>query len=212
MISPSECLFFVVTLALRKENMEPLEYLKSTSAETIAIHQRFMTECAERLVAAAEAMGKAIRLGGKVLIFGNGGSAADAQHMAAEMVGRMLIERAPLPAIALTTDSSNLTALGNDFGFDVIFEKQIRALARRGDVVIAISTSGNSKNVLFGVKAAKEIGCTVIGLTGGSGGELCKMADFSLNASLGKNSSRIQETHIFILHSLVDLTDRYYLK
>jgi D-sedoheptulose 7-phosphate isomerase len=192
--------------------MQPLEYLKSTSAESRAIHQQFMTECAEQLVAAAEAMGKAIRAGGKVLIFGNGGSAADAQHMAAEMIGRMLIERPPLPAIALTTDSSNLTAVGNDYGFEWVFEKQVRGLGRKGDIVVAISTSGNSKNVLLAVKAAKEIGCTVIGVTGGSGGELRKMADFSLNASLGKNSSRIQETHIFVLHSLVDLTDRYYLK
>lgn len=131
--------------------------------------------------------------------------------MAAEMVGRMLVDRRPLPAIALTTDSSNLTAIGNDFGYDVVFLKQVQALAKKGDVVIAISTSGNSKNVVAAVEAARKIGCKVISLTGGTGGQLQAMADIRLNASQGKNSSRIQETHIFAVHSMVDLLDRYYL-
>ncbi len=132
--------------------------------------------------------------------------------MAAEMVGKMLVDRKPLPAIALTTDTSNLTALGNDFGYESIFAKQIQALARKGDVVIGISTSGNSKNVLAAIEMAKKIGCKTIGLTGGNGGKLKSMADLCLNASLGKNSSRIQETHIFAVHSMVDLLDRFFLE
>jgi D-sedoheptulose 7-phosphate isomerase len=127
------------------------------------------------------------------------------------MVGRMLVDRRPLPAIALTTDSSNLTAIGKDFGYDTVFIKQVQALARKGDVVLAISTSGNSKNVLIAAQEAKKLGCTVIALTGGSGGTLKDHCDIWLNASKGTNSSRIQETHIFAVHSLVDLMDRYFL-
>ena len=156
-------------------------------------------------------LGQCFKQGGKLLIMGNGGSAADAQHMAAEMVGRMLVDRHPLPAIALTTDSSNLTAIGNDFGYDHIFLKQIQALARKGDVVLAISTSGNSRNVLSAAAEARRIGAHVIALTGGTGGELRGLADLVLNATLGANSSRIQETHIFAVHSMVDLLDRFFL-
>lgn len=186
-------------------------YLLSTAEESIAIKKRFLEEFGDRLVQGAQMVGECVSNGGKVLIFGNGGSAADAQHMAAEMVGRMLIERRPLPAIALTTDTSNLTAIGNDFGYDRVFELQVRALARRGDIVLAISTSGNSKNVILGIEAAREAGAKVIGLTGGTGGKMKDLCDLWLNASLGKNSSRIQETHIFAAHSLVDLCDRFFL-
>jgi D-sedoheptulose 7-phosphate isomerase len=191
--------------------MTPAEYLSQTSKETLAIQQAFLAECGPQIIEAARRLGECVGSGGKVLIFGNGGSAADAQHMAAEMVGRMLLDRAPLPAIALTTDSSNLTAIGNDFGFEVIFQKQVQALARKGDVVVAITTSGNSKNVLLAVEAARAAGCAVIGLTGGSGGKLKSLSDVCLCASLGKNSSRIQESHIFAVHSMVDLMDRFFL-
>lgn len=192
--------------------MKPQDYLHTTSRESRQIHEAFLEECGELLIQGAQAMGQAVKKGGKILIMGNGGSAADAQHMAAEMVGRMLIDRRPLPAIALTTDSSNLTAVGNDFGFDQVFLKQVQALAHKNDVILAISTSGNSKNVLLAVEEAKKIGCCVIGLTGGSGGKLKGIADIPLNATLGKNSSRIQETHIFAVHSLVDLLDRFFLE
>ncbi len=194
------------------KSAEAIRYLAETAQESIAIKERFLEECGESLVRAASMLGECVRRGGKILILGNGGSAADAQHMAAEMVGRMLIERRPLPAIALTTDSSNLTAVANDYSFDVVFSKQVEALARKEDVIIAISTSGNSKNVLKAVEKAREIGAQVIGLTGGSGGKLKEVADCSLHASLGKNSSRIQETHIFAVHSMVDLLDRYFLE
>lgn len=190
----------------------PESYLQETFEESMAIKRHFFEQNAAALIAGARAMANAVHGGGKILIFGNGGSAADAQHMAAEMVGRMLVDRRPLPAIALTTDSSNLTAIGNDFGYDVVFEKQVQALAKKEDVILAISTSGNSKNVLLAVEAARKIGATVIGLTGGTGGKLKPLADISINVEAGKNSSRIQESHIFAFHSLVDLLDRFFLE
>jgi D-sedoheptulose 7-phosphate isomerase len=192
-------------------NRIQLEYIKQTSIESQKIRDEFIRECGEQLVEAARRLGECVARGGKLLIIGNGGSAADAQHMAAEMVGRMLVERKPLAAIALTTDSSNLTAIGNDYGYDQVFVRQIEALAKPEDVLLAISTSGNSKNVLLGVEAAKKKGTYVIGLTGGEGGKLGPVCDIWLNARAGKNSSRIQETHIFAVHSLVDLVDRFFL-
>lgn len=189
----------------------PLDYLTQTSAESTAIRQQFLQESAQALIEASRLMGASLEKGGKVLICGNGGSAADAQHMAAEMVGRMLIERRALAAIALTTDSSNLTALANDYGYEHVFSRQVEALARPGDVLIAISTSGNSPSVLRAAQAARTMGCKVIGMTGGTGGKLASEVDLLLNVAAGRNSSRIQETHIFIIHSLVDLLDRFFL-
>lgn len=187
-------------------------YLQETFNESRAIQEAFFAENGENLVKAAKILGDAVARGGKLLICGNGGSAADAQHMAAEMVGRMLIDRRPLPAIALTTDSSNLTAVGNDFGYDQVFVKQVQALTQKNDVLLAISTSGNSKNVLLAVDEAKKRGAIVIGLAGGSGGKLRETSDLFLCASKGKNSSRIQESHIFAVHSMVDLLDRFFLR
>ncbi|MGE0615320.1 MAG: SIS domain-containing protein [Bacteriovoracia bacterium] len=191
---------------------EVRNYLQLTSEETQAAHRKFLEECGEKLIDAARLIGQTVKNKGKILILGNGGSAADAQHMAAEMVGRMLIERRPLPAVALTTDSSNLTAVGNDYGFDQVFDRQVQALARPEDTLLAISTSGNSKNVLAAVRSARKVGCKVIALTGGAGGDLKSACDIWLNVSLGKNSSRVQETHIFAVHSLVDLCDRFFLE
>jgi D-sedoheptulose 7-phosphate isomerase len=190
----------------------PESYLKETFEESLAAKRIFFEENAAALIEGARAIATSVKNGGKLLIFGNGGSAADAQHVAAEMVGRMLIDRRPLPAIALTTDTSNLTAIGNDFGYDVVFLKQVQALARPEDVILAISTSGNSKNVVLAVEEAKKIGSKVITLTGGLGGKLKSMADIAVNVSAGKNSSRIQESHIFALHSFVDLMDRFFLE
>ena len=186
------------------------DYLNKTSIESRKTHEQFVKECGEKVVEAAQLISACLKNGGKVLIFGNGGSAADAQHMAAEMVGKMLIDRKPRSAIALTTDSSNLTAVGNDFGYDFVFVKQIHALARKEDVVVAISTSGNSRNVVLAVEEAKILGCKVIGLLGGSGGKLKSMVDIPLTASLGANSCRVQETHIFAIHSMIDLVDRFF--
>ncbi|MBU6375676.1 MAG: SIS domain-containing protein [Bdellovibrionales bacterium] len=190
----------------------PRDYLTLTSQESTSIRERFLAESAETLVRASELLGQCLARSGKVLICGNGGSAADAQHMAAEMVGRMLIERRALPAIALTTDSSNLTALSNDYGYEWVFSRQVEALARPEDVLVAISTSGNSPSVLRAAEAAIKRGCPVISLTGGTGGKLASISTLNLNAAGGSNSSRIQETHIFIVHSLVDLLDRFFLK
>ncbi len=187
------------------------EYLIETAKESAAIREQFLKDHGRDLIEAAQMLGDSIRGGGKVLFIGNGGSAADAQHAAAEMVGRMLLERRPLPAVALTTDTSNLTAIGNDYGYDQVFLRQVQALARPGDVLVAISTSGNSMNVKVAVEAARAQKCKIIALTGGTGGKLKELADITLNASLGKNSSRIQETHIFALHSMVDLLDRFFL-
>lgn len=197
---------------MKNSQTTPEQYLALTAKESHEIREQFLKECGPALVEAARSVGICLKNGGKVLIFGNGGSAADAQHMAAEMIGRMLIERRPLPAIALTTDSSNLTAIGNDYGFEFVFLKQVQALAKPEDVLIAISTSGNSKNVLLALEAARQVGCKIIGLTGGAGGKLKALSDVFLTASLGKNSSRIQETHIFAVHSIVDLVDRFFLE
>jgi D-sedoheptulose 7-phosphate isomerase len=155
---------------------------------------------------AAGLIASCLRTGGKVLFFGNGGSAADAQHLAAEFVGRFVRERAGLPAIALTTDSSILTAVGNDYGFDQIFARQIQAIARPGDVAVAISTSGNSANVLEGVRAARKANAKTIGLSGRDGGALAKEADLAITIA-SSNTARIQECHIAIGHLFCELTD-----
>jgi D-sedoheptulose 7-phosphate isomerase len=188
------------------------QYLKDTFEESLSAKKKFFEDNREQLIKACEVISSAIRNGHKLMICGNGGSAADAQHMAAEMVGRMLIERNPLPAMALTTDTSNLTAIANDYSYDVVFEKQVQGLGRTGDVLLGISTSGNSKNVIKAAEAARVKGMKVISMTGGTGGKLREISDVNLNVELGKNSSRIQETHIFIVHSLVDLMDRFFLK
>jgi len=188
------------------------QYLKDTFEESLSAKKKFYEDNREQLIKACEVISFAIRNGHKLMICGNGGSAADAQHMAADLVGRMLIERNPLPAMALTTDTSNLTAIANDYSYDVVFEKQVQGLGRTGDVLLGISTSGNSKNVIKAAEAARAKGMKVISMTGGTGGKLREISDVNLNVELGKNSSRIQETHIFIVHSLVDLMDRFFLK
>ena len=147
-----------------------------------------------------------IRSGGKILIFGNGGSAADAQHIAAELVGRYKTERKGLPAIALTTDSSALTSIGNDFGYDQIFQRQIEALAKAEDVLIGISTSGNSLNVVSGLKLAKTLGCKTIGLSGNGGGDMNKVCDVNIVVPVS-DTPRIQEMHILIGHTLCHLIE-----
>jgi D-sedoheptulose 7-phosphate isomerase len=147
-----------------------------------------------------------LRNGSKVLFFGNGGSAADAQHLAAEFVGRFVRERAGLPAIALTTDSSILTAVGNDYGFEQVFARQIQALGQPGDVAVAISTSGNSANVLEGVKEARKRNLKVVGLTGKDGGALAQQADVTIRIP-STSTARIQECHIAIGHLFCELVE-----
>lgn len=148
-----------------------------------------------------------IKNNGKVVLFGNGGSAADAQHMAAELIGRFKIDRQSLPAIALTTDTSVITSIANDYDFDEIFSRQCEALVNKNDVVIAISTSGNSSNIIDGVREAKEKNSFVIGLTGSSGGDLKSEVDLLLDVP-SNDTGRIQEGHRLIIHSLCQLIEK----
>lgn len=149
----------------------------------------------------------ALRAGGKVLVMGNGGSAADAQHFAAELVGRFLMERKALPAIALTTDTSILTAVGNDYGFDEVFKRQVEALAEPGDVVIGISTSGKSNNVFCALTSANKIGCKTIGLLGRDGGSIAAVVDVDLTVA-EQHTPFIQTVHGALLHLLCDVLEK----
>jgi D-sedoheptulose 7-phosphate isomerase len=177
----------------------------------LADHIRTAEIVAERLAPEIERcrtlLISALQKGNKLLVMGNGGSAADAQHMAAEFVGRFLLERKALPAIALTTDTSILTAVGNDYGFDEIFKRQVEALARPGDVVIGISTSGHSNNVFHALTAANEIGCKTIGLLGREGGNIAGIVDVNLTVPV-QETPRIQEAHLTIIHIICDLVER----
>ncbi len=148
-----------------------------------------------------------LKNGNKILLFGNGGSAADAQHIAAELTGRYKVARRGLPAIALTTDTSALTAIGNDFGFKHIFSRQVEALANEGDLLIAISTSGNSKNVIKALKFGREMGCKTIGMSGHDGGKMNAFCDLNIIVP-SENTPRIQEMHIMIGHILCQAVDR----
>jgi D-sedoheptulose 7-phosphate isomerase len=152
------------------------------------------------------AMQDCIKNGGKILLMGNGGSAADSQHIAAEIVGRYKKERKGLAAIALTTDTSILTSVGNDYGYDYIFARQIEGLCRPEDLVIGITTSGNSKNVVRAIEAANEIGATTVGLTGCSGGKLSALCKYNIVVPADV-TARIQEAHIFIGHSLCEILE-----
>jgi D-sedoheptulose 7-phosphate isomerase len=175
--------------------------------ESIRAKQAFLRDGTDVLVQAVDALVTAFGNSNKLLIFGNGGSAADAQHIAAEFVNRFRIERPPLPAIALTTDSSALTSIANDYDYAEIFAKQVRALGKAGDVALAISTSGNAANVLNAVQVCRELRIITIGLTGGKGGKLMGQADLLLCVSETTNTARIQETHILIGHVICELVD-----
>ncbi len=157
------------------------------------------------ILEAAQAIAQAFKSGRKILIFGNGGSAADAQHIAAELVGRYVRERKSLPAVALTTDTSILTSISNDYAFDEVFSKQVRALGKKGDIAVGISTSGSSANVIKAFRVAKKLGMITLALTA-EGGKLASHADIAL-AVPSRSTPRIQEAHIAIGHILCDLTD-----
>ncbi len=160
----------------------------------------------EKIIAAAKRLIETLKAGGKILIFGNGGSAADAQHMAAELVNRFRRDRAPLPALALTTDTSILTAIANDYSFDEVFAKQVQALGNKGDVALGISTSGRSKNVLLGLAVAREQGLFTLGLSGGDGGEMAAVCDLLLIVP-SPETPRIQEGHLFFIHLVCELVE-----
>jgi len=177
-------------------------------AESARARDVFLEENADALARAVELVGDALAAERKVLLFGNGGSAADAQHIAAEFVGRFARERRALPALALTTDTSALTAIANDYGYEHVFARQVHALGVAGDVALAISTSGRSPNVLRAVEACRERSVRTIGLTGGDGGPLATMVEVSLRVSASTHSARIQETHILVGHVICELVDR----
>lgn len=188
-----------------------LESLNAQLSESERVRKEFFARESEKLVEVARLMGESIGRGGKLLICGNGGSASDSLHFSGEMIGRFMKERRPLPALAIPGDVATLTAIGNDYGYDQVFTRTVEAFGKKGDLFFGISTSGKSPNVLKAAQAAKALGLTVIGMTGGAGGPLGELADVHLNVALGKNSARIQEVHIQIIHLLVDLMDEFYL-
>ena len=171
--------------------------LRGNIERSLEIHNRLIAECFPSLTSAAHALIAAYRNGHKALFFGNGGSAADAQHLAAEFVGRYLRNRDPMPALALNANSSTVTAIGNDLGYEEIFARQLQALATPGDVAVAISTSGNSPNVIQAVLCARRLGLFTIGITGMSGGRLRDLVDV-LIAAPSEETPRIQECHILL--------------
>ena len=175
--------------------------------ESVRVKQAFLRDNLETLTRVIDAIVAAFQRGNKLLLFGNGGSAADAQHIAAEFTNRFRIERPPLPALALTTDTSALTAIANDYDYAQVFVKQLQALGKAGDIALAISTSGNSPNVLAAVETCKKLNITTVGLTGGSGGKMAGQVDHMLCVSASRDTARIQETHILIDHVICELVD-----
>ncbi len=175
--------------------------------ESIRLKRDFLTrKNIDIIVSMARCIGHAFEKGNKLLLFGNGGSAADAQHLAAEFVNRFRVDRRPLPAMALTTDSSVLTSISNDYNYSDVFSKQIMALGSKGDIAWGISTSGRSLNVIKGLKIAKENGLATIALSGGDGGEIVSIADMALVVN-SNDTPRIQEIHITVGHTICELID-----
>ncbi|MDD5432894.1 MAG: D-sedoheptulose 7-phosphate isomerase [Candidatus Omnitrophica bacterium] len=175
--------------------------------ESIHVKEQILRNNIGQIKEIADILIESLKKGGKALIFGNGGSAADAQHMAAEFIGRFKKDRSALAAISLNTNTSVLTSLANDYGYEVIFAKQVEALGQKNDIIFAISTSGKAKNVALGIKQAKKMGIRSIALTGGDGGELAKLADVALIVP-SNITARIQESHITIIHIICELVEQ----
>jgi len=189
--------------------MDLAAHLRTHFEEGIELRRRMAETLPAQIARAGEALAAALKSGRKALSCGNGGSAADAQHFAAELVGRFERERPGLPAVALTTDSSALTAIANDYDYDRVFSKQVEALGNEGDVLLAISTSGNSKNVIEAMKAAQARKVTVIALTGRDGGamgRMCGPRDFHINVAHPR-TMRVQEVHLLVVHCLCEVVD-----
>lgn len=180
--------------------------IRRIAGESAALQQRFFTEQADRLLEVGGKIADSLRAGGKVLAFGNGGSAADAQHLAGELVGRFRRDRPGLAALALTTDPSVVTALANDLGFAAVFRRQVEALGRPGDIALGISTSGRSPNVLEGVRAARAGRLLTLGLTGGGGGDLAGLVDYLIDVPHA-DTQRIQEVHGMVVHVLCQIVE-----
>ena len=185
-----------------------LDYVRKHLTESLdALAAAETAEFAAVLVKIADTIAAALKAGGKVMLCGNGGSAADAQHIAAELLGRYEAEREPLAALALTTDTSALTAIGNDYGFEHVFSRQMRGLGRKGDVLVGLSTSGKSPNVLAALDAAREMGIAAIGFTGKKGGDMSSCCDIVLNAPSDKTAV-IQQIHLTAAHIVCGLVER----
>jgi len=182
------------------------ERVREIILESIQVKEELLKNNINQILQASEIIIESIKKGGKLIVFGNGGSASDAQHIAAELVGRFKKDRPALAALALTTNTSIITALANDFGYEVVFARQLEALAGKFDVALGISTSGKAKNVALGLKQAKKMGLKTIALTGCDGGELIKLADVSLVVP-SNITARIQEAHITIGHIVCELTE-----
>ncbi len=187
--------------------MDAASLIAQTLGEAADLHDAARSTSVGPAAEAAAAMIEALRRGGKVLVFGNGGSAADAQHFAAELVGRFQRERRAFPAIALTTDTSVLTSVANDYTFDRVFARQIEGLGRAGDVAFGITTSGGSANVLAAFEAARAAGMTCVALTGRDGGAAGRAADIHVNVA-SSSTARVQEVHRTLLHALCELIER----
>lgn len=181
--------------------------IRAAIQESVDVKKLLLAQSDSILTSIAVAMADAFRSGGKVILFGNGGSAADAQHVAAELVNRFLLDRKALPALALTTDTSILTAMSNDLGFECVFARQVQAMVQPGDVVVGLSTSGNSENVVQGMRAARECGATAVGLTGRGGGKLKDAVDICFCAP-ADSTPRIQESHMTVLHAICEGVER----
>jgi len=185
-----------------------LEEVRSQLAETAAVQQLVAEYCGDAILAAAALIADSLERGGKLMLCGNGGSAADSQHIAAELVGRMSVrDRPALAALALTTDTAALTALGNDFGYGAVFQRQVEALARPGDVLVGMSTSGRSQNVLLAVEAAARLAVSTVGLTGENGSPLAEAVEVAIRVP-SSNTQRIQEAHIVIGHVICHLVEQ----
>lgn len=187
-----------------------MKLIEDYTARIQAHHQaldRFMADMGGPLREVSRKVAGAMRDGHKLMLCGNGGSAADSQHIAAEFTNRFQLERPPLPALALTTDTSALTSIGNDYAYDQVFMKQVKALGQRGDILLGISTSGNSPNVVKAVEAAKELKITTVALTGGTGGALAALADHHLCVNATRETAIIQEVHITALHLMCQMVD-----
>ena len=185
---------------------DPRALFENTLTATMALHER-VKQHAQPVLDAASAVTNALRGGGKLLVFGNGGSAADAQHVAAELVGRFERERAAMAAVALTTDASVLTSVANDYTFDRVFARQVEGLGRKGDVALGISTSGASPNVVAGLVAARALGLQTIALTGADGGAVGRAAAIHVNVP-SDSAARVQEVHRTLLHVICDVVER----
>lgn len=195
-------------------SMDIIDLVKQNFTQSIETKQNSQAALAEPIARAIELIVATFKAGHKMLICGNGGSAADAQHFAAEFTGRYEMERTPLPAVALTTDTSALTAIGNDYGFDVVFSKQVEALGQVGDLLYAISTSGNSVNVIKAMEVAKARGMNIIIMVGRDGGKMAKLLSGSdVNLCVpAERTARIQEVHLLTLHTICDGVDTVMFK